>query len=187
MDREELNKLKNIPLSDKDVMDLIDNRANLILYPDVHKYNHIDEILGENGACVLLYESRPSYGHWCAIFKLNKNELEFFNSYGDTTKYEGFPDALIDFIPKSFREESNQNHTYLAKLMLKSPYALTYNQYIFQKDEDKIKTCGRHVACRLNLRNLSLDEYCKKIKYWCKELKMDADDIVTLWTKNITK
>lgn len=179
----EMKKLMNISLSDTEVMNLINNEGKLVLYPDMIKYKNINELLGPHGACVLLYESRPSYGHWCAVFKTNNpNEIEFFNSYGDSSKHEGFPDGTMKFIPEDFAKISNQNHTYLADLMYNSSYKLSYNQYIFQGEGKGIKTCGRHVACRLRMRNLSLDEYHKKIMSWCKELNITPDEVVTLWT-----
>lgn len=185
MDRNELNKLKNVALSNTQIMQAINGQANLVLYPDIHKYLTLDKLLGSSGACILLYESRPSYGHWCCVFKLNNNDIEFFNSYGDIKEYEGYPDEMIDYIPEPFRIASNQNHKYLSKLMIESKYSLSYNQYKFQSMGKGIRTCGRHVACRLNMRNYSLDNYHKTIKKWCNDLKVDSDDVVTIWTQNI--
>ena len=58
---------ENIALSDSQVLKLINGRANLMLYPDLHKYESIDEILKPYGACILLFEAKPKYGHWCCI------------------------------------------------------------------------------------------------------------------------
>lgn len=182
-----INKLMDYSLSDSDVLALINNQANLILYPQLHTYNNIDDILGPFGACILLYESKPNYGHWCAIFKVTNNELEFFNSYGDATPHEGLPDGTLKFIPEDFRKVSNQDHTYLAKLMVDSPYNLSYNQYKFQSEGPNIKTCGRHVATRLNLRHLSLDEYYRLIKKYCKELNLTSDQVVSYFTSSVDK
>lgn len=177
-----LNKLKDKALSDTEVLKLVNNEAKLVLYPNLYKYKSVDDLLGKFGACVILYESRPSYGHWCAIFKVKPNELEFFNSYGDSTRHEGMPDATLKFIPKEFQKISNQDHTYLADLMVNSLYKLSYNQYKFQGEGKGIKTCGRHVACRLRMRHLSLDEYYRLVKKWCNDLNLTADDIVSIWT-----
>lgn len=177
----DLKELKKVSLSNKDVMALIGNKANLVLYPDVSNYGSLDDLMGPYGASIILYESKPSYGHWVTVFKLNDTNVEYFNSYGDSLD-SGFPDATLKHIPKDFREVSNQNHTYLADLMMKSPYQLSYNQFPFQKKGSDIRTCGRHVACRLLFRHLSLDEYYKMIKRYCNQFKMDPDDVVTVMT-----
>jgi hypothetical protein len=182
--RKELNKLKDIALSDKQLMKLIDSCANLVLYPDVHKYKNVDDLLGKYGACVLLYESKKNYGHWVCCFKLNDREIEFFNSYGDITPFAGFPDAALQYIPAHFRDESNQDHTYLGDLLYNSQYDLSYNQYKFQKLDSNIKTCGRHVVCRLWLRSLPLTKYTDVLKKWCLSFDCDYDDVVTIWTSN---
>ncbi len=185
MDRRVLDKLKDIALSDKDVMKLLDVRANLVLYPNLHKYRDIDELLGPYGACVILYESKKNYGHWVCCFKLNEREIEFFNSYGDMTHDDGFPDAFLSHIPANFRKESNQNHTYLGDMLYNSKYDLSYNQYRFQKLGNRIKTCGRHTVCRLWLRNYSLDKYREILKRWANDLDCDYDDVVAIWTSEI--
>lgn len=186
MDPQEIAKLENIALSDKQIMNAINGDANLVLNPDMHKYTSIEELLGRHGACIILYESKPSYGHWTCVFKVSPSELEFFNSYGDDgINHEGIPDAMLSYIPESFRDASNQNHTYLAKLMYDSKYNLSYNQYRFQKDGTGIKTCGRHVACRLNMRNQSLDNYYRTLKKYCNELNTDFDGVVSYLTKDI--
>jgi hypothetical protein len=183
MDINEINKLQDIALSDSQVMNLINHDANLILYKDIHKYNNIDELLGQHGAAVILYESKPAYGHWTTIFKVSPNEIEFFNSYGNQNNHDGIPDAMLKFIPKSFRKQSNQDHTYLSKLMYDSKYDLSYNQYNYQGDGENIKTCGRHIATRLNNRNLSLNKYNEYIKKMCRELNLNSDQLVSYLTR----
>lgn len=186
MDSKKIKELENIALSDTQIMDAVNNDANLVLYPNIHKYDTIESLLGPHNACIILYESKPGYGHWCCVFKVSHNELEFFNSYGnDPGMHDGLPDGMLNLIPEPFRNESKQNHTYLAKLMVDSPYNLSYNQYRFQKDGPAIRTCGRHVACRLNMRNKNLDEYYRIIKKYCNELKLDADGVVSYLTHQI--
>lgn len=176
-----LQLYEDIALSDKEVLKLIDGKANLILYPDLHKYNTIDEILEPYGACILLFEARPKYGHWCCIFKVNNKLLEFFNPYG------GYPDDSLEYIPMHFRLISNQYYPYLSILMYNSPYELSYNEHKFQKHGKNIKTCGRWCAIRLVFRNLSLDEFNELIKLLTKKLNVDSDKLVTLLTMKINK
>ncbi len=172
---------QDIALSDKEVLKLINGRANLILYPDLYKYHSIDEVLGKYGACIILFEAQPKYGHWCCIFKVSDNLLEFFNPYG------GYPDDTLNNIPIDFRKISHQEQPHLSLLMLDSPYDLSYNEFRFQKHGADIKTCGRWCAVRLAFRFLSLDEFYDMIKQLTKKLKMTGDELVTLLTMYINK
>jgi hypothetical protein len=176
-----LKEYENIALSDKQVLKLINGRANLILYPDLHKYDNIDEILEPYGACILLFEAKPKYGHWCCIFKINDKLLEFFNPYG------GYPDDSLEYIPMHFRLISDQYYPYLSLLMYYSPYELSYNEHAFQKHGKNIKTCGRWCSIRLVFRNYSLEEFHNLIKNLEKEFGINGDEVVTLLTMYINK
>lgn len=176
MDREVLKHYEDISLSDKDIFKLLDGKYKLVLYPDLIKYTDIDQVLGKYGACVLLFEARPNYGHWCCLWKLDKNTVSFFNSYG------GYPDDSLEYIPEHFAQESNQNKPYLSILLDKCPYDLTYNEYAYQKKGKNIRTCGRHVCVRLFCRNLGDDEYHDLIMHFVKKYNINPDEVVTLLT-----
>lgn len=176
-----IKKYEDIALSDKEVLKLIYKRANLILYPNLHKYNNIDEILHPYGACILLFEAKPRYGHWCCIFKINDKLLEFFNPYG------GYPDDSLEYISNRFRKISNQLYPHLSYLMLKSHYELSYNEYQFQEHNPDIKTCGRWCAIRLRYRYLNLDQFHNMIENMSDILRVTHDELVTLLTMYINK
>jgi hypothetical protein len=171
-----IKQYEDIALSDKDILQLINNKASIILYPDLYKYKNIDEVLAPYGACVLLFEAKKNYGHWCCIFKVNESTLEFFNPYG------GYPDDSLKYIPCHFRKISHQLYPYLSILMYNSPYNLTYNEYSFQKKGANIRTCGRHCAVRLINRYMSLEEYRNFLDTNSKKLGLDYDECVTLIT-----
>jgi hypothetical protein len=179
--KEIIKQYENIALSDKQVLKLIDGRANLILYPNLYKYKNIDEILNPYGACILLFEAMPKYGHWCCIFKVNEKLIEFFNPYG------GYPDDSLEYIPIDFRLKSHQYYPYLSILMYTSQYELSYNEYKFQKHGNNIKTCGRWCALRLSFRNVTLDEFYVLIKFMNDKLNINNDELVTLLTMNLNK
>ena len=164
-------------LSDKDMDKLLDGQNHLVLYPDLVNYNNIDEVLGEHGMCTLLFESKPNYGHWVCLWKLNPFTVSFFNSY------EGLPDDTLDYIGNNFAEISNQDYPYLSRLLYQSPYSLTYNEYIYQKHGKNTKTCGRHVVARLWCRMMGDDEYHQYITHFIDKYNLkDADQFVTLLT-----
>jgi hypothetical protein len=175
-----LKHYKNIALSDSDVLKLINNKANLEVYPNLNRYKTIDELLGNYGACIILYEAEPNYGHWCCIFKVNNDTLEYFNPYGGYN--DGSPDDTLKNIPYDFRIKSNQYYPYLSVLMYNSPYKLSYNEIKFQKHDNNIKTCGRWCALRILFRDYNLYDFENIIKYLSNTFKISSDDIVTLLT-----
>lgn len=172
-----IRKLQGKSLSNQEILTLVKNKANLVSYTDLHKYNSLDQLLGQYGACIILYETKKNYGHWCCIFKFPDGKtIEFFDPYGL------FPDKERQFISKAFRKESNQNYPYLTALMLKSPYILTYNHFPFQEIKTGVNSCGRWCAIRLIFRNLTLKDF---IKIFGKNRKYTNDFYATLITGNI--
>jgi hypothetical protein len=181
-----LARLKKVALSDTQLMGLINNKANIILYPDLWQVDSIDDILNPYGACIIFFESdikdNARFGHWCLLFKLDDHHLEFFNPYG------GYPDDSLKYIPDDLKHSTHQDKPYLSLLLLRSPYDLSYNEYKFQHEAKNIMTCGRHVACRLNNRDLSLEEYHKMLITCLDQLnkklnkKLNFDDLVSILT-----
>ncbi len=171
-----INYYEDVALSDKDILNMLEGRVNIVLYPDLYKYSNLDQILGQYGACILLFEAKPNYGHWVCLFKQSYEEVCFFNPYG------GFPDDSLLHINKSFRKESHQLKPLLTNFLINSRYKLTYNEFDFQRKAPEIKTCGRHCVVRLLNRDLDLYEYKKYLDLMCKKLNTDYDGVVTYLT-----
>lgn len=167
---------ENIALSNTDLIKMLDKKATVVIYPDLIDYKDIDEVLGKYGACFLLFEAKPKYGHWVCLFKRNENTIEFFNSYG------GWPDDSLNHIPMHFREISNQLYPMLSLLILNSPYNLEYNEFQFQKVNKNIKSCGRWCVVRLLLRDLDIYQFNELINLMKNETKLNGDELVTLLT-----
>jgi hypothetical protein len=167
-----IKKLENIALSNEEILQICNNKANLLTYPELHKYNDINQCLGKYGAVIILYETRKDYGHWVCVFKSAKNKLEFFDPYGL------FPDEELKFIPEHFRKISNQQYPHLTYLLYKSNYLIEYNDHKLQKKLKNIATCGRHVGLRILLRKYNIDQYASLFKDKC----FNADQIVTMLT-----
>lgn len=169
--------LKSKSLSGDDILKLIDYKANLMTYPELTKCDDINKCLGKHGALILLYETKKNYGHWVCLIRHNKKHIEFFDSYNF------FPDDELNFIPEKFRKISNQSYPHLTYLLLKSNANIEYNHARLQKftidPDEHIATCGRHVATRINLRKIPLDEYIKIMK---GNKECDPDTIVTFLT-----
>jgi hypothetical protein len=174
-----INQIKKedlMSLTAEKVLKICKRQANVVLYPDLLYYDNIDDVLGIYGACIILYQTSPSYGHWVCIFKLNKNTVEHFDSYS----YK--PDKELKFIDKDFRKKNNENFPYLTYLLYKSGYKINYNEHHFQSNKREISTCGRWTGARLLLRHLTLKQFYNKFKPF-KEF--NSDFIVTLFTRNL--
>lgn len=163
---------KGVSLSDLDVLKLVNNKARVMLYKDLAKYQTLDEALGPHGAIFLLYESEPQYGHWTVIWRRNKDTINFFDSYGT------FPDEQIWWNDKETQLKLGQSIPYLSYLLINSDYPnLEYNDYQYQKDGKDINTCGRFAALRLLLRDWSPEQFQKVFG------NKNADDLVTIITE----
>lgn len=170
-----LKVLEQSPFSAKEMMRLVEGKANLVTYPDISKYNSIDELLGEYGACIILYitdikkRSNVIMGHWVTLFKTpyERNTLEFFDPY-----------ALM--IDQEFNFTKHKYPPYLTNLLEQCNYNIIYNTHVLQnRKNSNVSTCGRHVGVRLCLRNIPLPVYSKMLNS-CKDLS--PDDLVTLMT-----
>lgn len=170
-----MEELVDKPLSNFDILEKVDNMAKIELYPNLHKYHDIDELLGQYNACFILIQSEPNFGHWVLVHRLPNGHVEFFNSYG------GYPDNELKNISKKYRDESNQNYTYLSKLLYDCPYDIDYNEYCFQKKKKNISTCGRWCIMRYFLNYVDLDDFADIFK---NKYGDEAVTILTEWINN---
>lgn len=171
-----LTKLKKKSLSDGDIMFLLNEKANIMTYPELTKYHDLDEALGPHSALVLLYETKRKFGHWTLVFKLDNDTVEFFDSYSL------MPDDELSFIPEHYRIENNELLPHLTYLLYNSGYNVEFNDYKLQAHVKDTNTCGRHVVARLLFRNMDIDNYVDMIS----ETGMDPDTFVTVLTNNIS-
>ena len=140
-------------LSDREVAKIAQGRCKLMVYNDLKNVNAIEELLIPYGACLILYEYKPQYGHWCGLIEtIPGKRMEFFDSYGLK------PDDEKQFIKNGYWKEG-----YLSKLLYeaaKRGWEIEYNQHPFQNwNEKKISTCGRWVGLRMLLRFLPLSTF----------------------------
>lgn len=175
-----INKEIERPLSDEEVLELCDNKANLMTYKDLHKYKNIDDVLGKHKACVILVETKPNFGHWCCLFKYpNKNTLEWYDSYG----YK--PDDELDFVEEDYKRNNNMNYPHLTKLLYggSKKYNIEYNDKNNQSEKSNISTCGRYCGMRLKLRDLDNKKFNKMLSSLSNKLKKSKDWVITAITE----
>lgn len=161
-------------LSGTEVLDLLNNKCNLVLYSDLHNIKSIQELLGEYKKCVLLYHTSANYGHYCCVYE-NNNTIFFFDSYGS------IPDTQLNFLPRDLKQELNSNHNYLIRLMYNSGKPVEYNQFQFQRREPHITTCGRWCVNRLRFPEISINDYHDIFKQSSKYIP--NDELICLLVK----
>jgi hypothetical protein len=174
---DKIKKLQSKSLSDSEILKLVNNKANLLTYPELLEYEKIEDALGPNKCLILLYLTKENYGHWVCLID-HGNRIEFFDSYN----YK--PDHEQDFIPKKFKKESHQEIPYLTKLLLDSGKPIEYNHAQLQGNGKGINTCGRHVGVRIKNRNIKLDDYIKILQKGIKK-GLSPDIVVTYLSRNI--
>ena len=160
--------LESVPFSGSDIMQILNNKSKIMRYSDLTEFNHIDEVLSPYDNVVILYETKPNYGHWVCIMKHHERRpyLEFFDSYGLA------PDEQLRFIKHGFRSPV------LTQLLSESRYPVIYNKQQLQDDYHNVSTCGRHVCMRLIMMEYPLSSYLRMFK----SNKNRPDEIVTYLT-----
>jgi hypothetical protein len=175
-----IKDLESYSLSDKDVLKIVDGKANFITYDQLKYVDSIDELLEPYGSCIILYLTEPNYGHFVSLNLVGPNEdvLEHFDSYGIIPD-----DELREFnISKEVRDEYNEDYPYLLQLMYDSPYELSFNEHKLQARKNNINTCGRWAAMRSLLRHLPLEEF---VDIFQNNKLGTPDEIVTAITQDI--
>ena len=170
-----IRKIEASPFSGQDIMDITEKKTKILTYPQLYDFKNIDEVLHPYGCAVILYETKPSYGHWTCIIKhenAGKPYIEFYDPYGMAV------DKQLNYISKEFRRQNNEEFPLLSMMMKKSPYPVKYNNIALQKSRDDVSTCGRHVAMRLILKHLKLGKYLELLT----RQKLDPDLLVSYLT-----
>lgn len=166
-----IHELRKYPYSGKDIMELLDNKTKIILYSDLKKFNNIDEVLDPYDCVVILYETKPSYGHWVCLIRHN-NKIEYFDPYGKP------PDNPLDYVDPKLKKKLGADYPILSKLLYESPYKIVYNGYPLQTLSKNISSCGRHVGLRLVLKDYPLTKYINMVT----GSVLPPDDVVTYMT-----
>jgi hypothetical protein len=169
-----LEDLKDTALTGDQVLQLVDNKANIIKYNELANYDNLLDVLHPYGSCIILYETKMNYGHWVCVIQ-REDVIEHFDSYGL------MPDDELKFVPKVFRMENNMALPHLTYLLIHLPknFKIEFNEYKLQEKKNNIKTCGRWVASRINNKNISIDKFAK---YFLDNHELKPDDIVVLNT-----
>jgi hypothetical protein len=150
---QQIKDAEKISLSDTDILHITHNKCVIRTYEDLEKFDNIDDVLGKDTACVLLYQTKEDYGHWVSIFKVNNNVLEFFDSLGWGMDQE------LKFSDYNLRVHNGEKVPHLSNLVNNSKYHLIQNKIKLQKNAKDDNTCGRWAGLRVRLRHLPLNTF----------------------------
>jgi hypothetical protein len=162
----------NHALSNSEISKLFNGRVSILRYKDLAYFPTIDKLLSPFNKVFILYESKPGYGHWTLLHKLNKGNVEMFDSYGMKI------DGELDYIPREYREESTQAKAYLSRLLANSKYTIHYNDHPLQDTKKGISTCGRWCVLRAINKQMSIDTFANKVKEESNAKGISPDELV---------
>lgn len=161
--------------SDKEIARLCDGKVKIITYKDLKDYKDIDDVLQPYNAVILLYETKPNYGHWVALHKVDSKTIEFFDSYGLK------PDEHLKLVPPKYRHELGEDYPILTEMITNAGYDLLFNDVKLQKIKDDMSTCGRWAGIRLSCKRLHLKDFVNLFR----NQKMQPDWYITVMTMYI--
>ncbi len=147
---------EKIPLSGQDLKNITNGKANILRYSDLMNYENIEQVLGEHGAAIILYQTERDFGHYASIFKSAQDPegtLIFFDSLGITMDKE---------LKLSTFNAKNMGGTavpHLTDLVRASNYKVISNTKKLQLNAFANNTCGRYAAMRIVWRALSNKEF----------------------------
>ena len=148
--------------------------CKIITYPDLAKYNNLEELLPKpyDFVIILLLES-PQSGHWCALLRYS-SVFEWFDSYGFPVDYD-----LTHWLTPLQRLKLGESKKYLSYLLQGRNYI--YNKVKYQQMKPNINTCGSHVAYRcykFKTASFTLRDYQQHVNNTCKVNGLTPDELV---------
>jgi hypothetical protein len=171
-----------VSLSSKDLKALLDGRVRIYRYAQLRHFSHINQVLSPYGCAIVLYQSKPNYGHWvalsCVACPNGKRVLEHFDPLGFEIDGE-----LKNLPPEAVPVHLDRDGVpLLTALVLRSGYdAVVFNKTALQSPDEGINTCGRHCAVRLMYKDLSLPDYIAMFR----RMRINPDFFVTALTMSL--
>ena len=171
------NKL-NYSLTNSDI-ELYIGEGHIMKYSDLNRFQNIDQAFDDNNFLILLIESHRNSGHWTCLLKYDDGTIEQFDSYG------GKIDSELKFITSSMKRNLHENNCVLTQLLRRSGKTV-WSKYQYQKLDNDIDTCGRHVILRVLMfleGGVELDQYENWFKMRAKKLDVSNDQLVVEFIK----
>jgi hypothetical protein len=140
------------PLSSSDIENMLDRQCTVIEYSQLRDVDNIGTLVSEAMPLIILYEWKPSYGHWTILLK-RPNYFEFFDSLGAPV------DGELKYVPKNYRRHLGEDVPHLTHLL--RDQEVVNNPCKLQAD--KATTCGRWVVLRAQWAELNLPEFLRVV------------------------
>ena len=172
-----MNQIIRKPLSDADLKTILGSETRIITYPELAKYNSLDELLPKqyDFVIILLLET-PQSGHWTSLIRYG-SQVEYFDSYGNPPDYD-----LSHWLTPLQRLKLGESKKYLTSLLQGRNYI--YNNMKYQQMKPNINTCGSHVAYRCHkfkTASFTLRDYQQHVYNACKVNGLTPDELVAKW------
>lgn len=183
----------NKSLTGTEVIKLIPWDVGMIIYPQIQEFETIDDLLGENGCCFLLFETERDngmhIGHWTCLVKSvddeNNSSINFYDSYGFK------PDDQKKRINKDFMDMIDMRDNFLTELLYKATNefddVVEYNEKRQQGMKKGINTCGRWACLRILMKDISMNEFQKFINYLRFKYNQNLDKMIVNMTDPVLK
>lgn len=196
----------NVSLSTDDIFIVAGICCNVYTFNQLSDFNDIDKLFEVNkftpdniaierknylnlpfsNKCILiLYMTKPNYGHWCCMVRrkenANKMRYDFLDSYGEVI------DIQKEAIPEKFRKESKQNIPYLIQMLAdKKNIDVHYNSRQMQKYGD-VATCGRYCGLYMRYNKIPIETFVNTIIEFAKKINSDPDNAVVMLSEPYLK
>jgi hypothetical protein len=177
-------------LSQEDLIQYLGN-IKVITYPELSRYETIEQVFNGKSYIILLYLQSPNTGHWVTLLNYNLDGhkiIEHNDSYGL------YPDSELNFNSPTLNKQLGQGIKYLTLLYNKAikekSYKVIYNKEKLQKlrgdklnQTNEINNCGRYCIFRILMyRDYKMDlyKYNQFLKSLSRKYKISYDNIVSL-------
>lgn len=178
-------------LTNHEVLKLAGRDAKVLLYPEIQNYDTLDQLFGNKNKIIILYlnEKTPkaTIGHWVLLTRVYRNGkqiIEFNDSYG------GEIDSQLEYHNEEKREQLDQEHGYLSRLLYnhciqdEANREIHYNELQLQKLKPNINTCGRFCGIRAHFYEIPLEKYQLIFKK-LEDENYDLDDLIVKLSNKI--
>lgn len=156
-------------LSGNEVMELFANdRLGFLLYERLYNFNSLPEVLEGKDAAIILYQYTKFEGHYIILLKHDDNTYELFDPLG----YE--PDYELKFLPY----DKDPQLSTLIKRYENNGGKVIINRTKFERDAERVNTCGRHCVVRYAFKEMSLSQYTEFIR----SSRIKTDKLITIMT-----
>jgi hypothetical protein len=159
-----------------DIFNFLGHEIPVIATSELWRVKSLDQLFGKSDSALVLYQTNHNgeqkIGHWVCLVR-DGDDVYFYDPYGT------WPDDQYDYIPMSYRKETNQMKDNLSRLLYYSPYKnLHYNPHQHQMKKKGVNTCGRHCALYLYMA-LEPEKYNEMMKEISEMYGGSYDEMVT--------